>query len=216
LIKHTGLDNKRFGYLTVLHRVPNATNGDICYFCRCDCGQELIVRACNLIHGRTKSCGCMRRSLASVRKTKHGDSGGHGGTGTRLYRIWRAMLSRCNCPSATEYQNYGGRGVCVCNEWKNDYASFREWAFANGYDDHLTIDRIDNDGNYDPSNCRWVTMKVQMNNKSSCHYLEYNGKTQTISEWAREIGISRSVLSQRINRYHWPIEKALTLPIKNR
>ena len=122
------------------------------------------------------------------------------------------MKNRCLCPNNPQYKNYGGRGIDICDAWKDDYVVFRNWAMDNGYRDDLTIDRIDNDGCYKPDNCRWVSYKVQSNNTRHNHQLSYKGETYSIAEWAEIIGLPRSTLSQRITKCKWPIEKALTTP----
>ena len=124
----------------------------------------------------------------------------HGGRKTRLYNVWCAMKERCNNPHNKRYENYGGKGIKVCDEWKNDFATFRSWAMENGYDDGLTIDRIDTDGNYEPSNCRWVTHKVQNRNYSRNHLITYDGRTQCLSDWADELGINRATVLFRLKQ----------------
>ena len=120
------------------------------------------------------------------------------------------MKTRCTNPNHEAYHNYGGRGISICDEWMNDFQAFYDWAMANGYSDDLSIDRIDNDGNYCPENCRWATDKEQCNNQRSNHLITYNGKTQTIKQWAADLGIKRVTLQARLTRYHWDVEKALT------
>ena len=140
----------------------------------------------------------------------------HGGRGTRLYRIWKAMKTRCYNPNYPKYKNYAGKGIIICEEWKTDFAKFREWAIQNGYADNLTIDRINNNGNYEPSNCRWVTNKIQSNNRDSCRYITYKGETHTLTEWAEINGMSFAVLEARINRYNWSFEKAIQQSVRRR
>lgn len=214
--KYNDLSGNRYDMLLVEKRYGKDSHGNITYQCLCDCGNEVIVSASNLRNGNTHSCGCLKKKMMANKQYKHGGTGGRHNKQERLYVIWRSMISRCYIPSATEYQNYGGRGISVCDEWKDDYACFRDWALSNGYLDNLTLDRIDNNGNYSTDNCRWVTMKAQMNNKSNNHLITFNGKTQTLTQWAEEYGISRSVLSTRINRYKWPIEQALTEQVKTK
>ena len=148
---------ERFGRLVVIAESTERRNNQLCWICRCDCGKitEPIMGG-NLRSGHTKSCGC--------KKTKHGKYN------TRLYQVWHGMKKRCHCKTDQAYKNYGGRGITVCDEWKNDFSSFEKWAFANGYDEtakqgECTLDRIDVNGNYEPSNCRWVDMKTQQNNR---------------------------------------------------
>ena len=140
---------------------------------------------------------------------KHGDA--KRGQFARLYRIWHNMKQRCYNPNYKDYKWYGAKGIQICEEWK-EYSSFKEWAIANGYQDNLTIDRKDGDKNYCPENCRWIDMITQNNNKKSLIFYEYNGESHTISEWARILGVDRSLLKDRIIKLGWSIEKALTIP----
>lgn len=135
----------------------------------------------------------------------------HGMSGTKVYKTWHNMRSRCNNPKATKYEIYGGRGIKVCDEWENSFHSFYDWCLANGYEEGLTIDRINGDGNYEPSNCRWVDYKVQNNNLSTSVKIYYNGKEQSVGDWANEIGVTKKCLSERLRR-GWTIERALTTP----
>lgn len=142
----------------------------------------------------------------------------HGLSGTRLYRIYNNMKSRCYKPYAKEYAEYGGRGITICPEWldkKNGVVNFYNWSIANGYADNLTLDRIDNDKEYSPKNCRWVTRKVQNNNSRHTRVIEFNGEAHSITEWANIKGMDRNTLAKRLNS-GWTIEDALTKPIDNR
>lgn len=151
---------KRYGRLTVVGFTKRPRRNEIFWRCKCDCGAETVVMPCLMKNGHTQSCGCYMREKNGEREYKHGFSG------TRLYNIWVLMKQRCNNPKATHYERYGGRGISVCPEWEV-FENFGEWALANGYDDSLTIDRINNDSIYEPSNCRWVTMKEQSLNRST-------------------------------------------------
>lgn len=164
------------------------------YRCKCDCGNEVIVYQGKLTSGQTKSCGCLTLK--------------HGLWKSRLYNIWRGMLKRCNLKSSKDYERYGGRGINVYNEWKDDFKAFYDWAMNNGYNDTLSIDRIDVNGNYEPGNCRWVSAKVQSNNRSSNKLITYKGETHNITEWADLLNIPRHVIYQRL-KANWSIEKAL-------
>lgn len=198
-----GLAGKTFGRLTVLDRATNDSHGNIRFRCMCKCGCETVVTASHLKAGHTRSCGCLIPDTTSARVTKHG--WGH----TRLYRIWSHMKEQCLNPNSISYKNYGGRGITVCNEWKQDFTAFRDWAMENGYSDELQIDRIDNFEGYFPDNCRWSTRAEQSLNRRSNRFLEYGGKRQTIKEWALEIGISHKILYDRI-KSGWSVERALT------
>lgn len=134
-------------------------------------------------------------------------------SGTRLKRIWDSMKQRCENSADIHYKNYGGRGIAICDSWRV-FSGFKEWALLNGYDKHLTLDRINNDGNYEPSNCRWTTQKEQCNNKRTNHMISYNGETKTIAQWAEATGITASTIEHRLNRGNWDIERALTTPMR--
>lgn len=132
-------------------------------------------------------------------------------TSTRIYKIWFHMCSRCRNPKE---KNYYGKGIIVCDEWKNDFINFYLWSMDNGYTDELTIDRINSNGNYEPLNCRWATYKQQNNNNCMNRSVTYNGETHTIGEWGELTGIGRDLLYQRIFTWGWPLEKALNQPIE--
>lgn len=141
---------------------------------------------------------------------KHGDakrSGHH-----RLYNIRKAMLERCRNPNNSHYHRYGGRGIKVCDEWVESYEAFKEWALSAGYEDGLSIDRIDNDGDYCPENCRWADDITQGNNKNNIKKYEFRGEKHSLAEWARILNVSRELLKDRIVRLKWDVEKAFTMP----
>lgn len=152
------LTGQRFGRLTALGRVPSRP-GHTTWLWRCDCGREIAADAYNVKTGHTNSCGCLQRERARLANTTHGQR--H----TRLYRIWVCMRNRCYSRSYHAFKHYGGRGIAVCEEWRDSFLAFHDWAMANGYRDDLTIDRIDTDGDYSPDNCRWATMAEQNENK---------------------------------------------------
>lgn len=130
---------------------------------------------------------------------------------SRLYHTWINMKTRCHTPTAWEYKNYGARGIIICEEWRHDFKAFYDWAMGNGYTDDLTIDRIDNDGNYCPENCRWVDRVTQNRNQRNSRWFTYKGETKHLFDWADEFGINRNTLVGRLHR-GWSIEKALETP----
>ena len=142
----------------------------------------------------------------------------HRKSNTRIYRIHNTMKRRCYEPNFKHFEYYGGRGIKVCDEWlgKDGFISFYEWAMANGYMDDLTIDRIDANGNYEPSNCRWITIQEQQKNKRSNHYLTYKGETHTMTEWCEITGMNINTLNSRVNQLGWEAERALGTPVKSR
>ena len=204
------LSGKRFGRLTVCNRAENAVEPSgkqvVMWHCKCDCGKAITVSGHSLKKGNTKSCGCYQKERASASMRKHGKYR------DRLYTIWRDMKSRCQNENFTAYKHYGGRGIKVCDEWQT-FEPFYEWAMANGYKDTLTIDRKENEGNYEPSNCRWATVKQQSNNRRSNHYITHDGKTMSLTDWAEEKGLRRRTLYNRINELKWSTEKALNTPV---
>ena len=137
----------------------------------------------------------------------------HGKSHSRIYQIWNSMKQRCSNPRAISYKNYGAKGVVVCDEWERNFETFYKWAMSNGYEEHLTIDRINSNGNYCPENCRWATPEEQQHNTSYNRVYSYKGVTRDVTQWAEVMGVSRNMLYKRLNR-GWTIEKALT--IKNK
>ena len=192
---------KKYGRLTIVEHL-GMISGKRKFLCRCDCGGESAVNLCKLKNGHTKSCGCLRS------EPKHGE------TKSRLYRAWSDMKFRCHNKRATNYKNYGGRGITVCEEWRSSYEAFRDWALNNGYAEGLTIDRIDVNGNYEPSNCRWATVIEQNYNKRSNHYVTFRGETLPLGKWAERLGLPYKTILARINIGGWSAERALTTPVK--
>lgn len=198
------LTGKRFGKLIAVsidHRKGCRTY----WKCVCDCGNSRIVSTDHLRNGDTTDCGCYRKHISHYEK--------HGMSQTRLYTIWSLMKRRCLNSSTKEYKSYGGRGITLCDEWLES-KSFIDWALDNGYSDNLTLDRIDNDGNYCPENCRWVSRKVQSENRRSNRFITYNGETKTITQWAEDNGLKYYIVKKRLDILGWSVEKALTEPIQ--
>lgn len=171
------------------------------YICRCKCGKVIELPEYELLSGHRKSCGCLHKKYEKPMKG-------------RLYEIWKNMRRRCNDPKNKRWENYGGRGIKVCDEW-NDYLTFRTWAYSNGYSDNLTIDRIDINKGYSPTNCRWANAKMQANNTTRNHLIEYQGNVYTMAEFAEFLGISYSTLQHRIDR-GWDIERIVSQPQRRR
>lgn len=198
--KRDDLTGRRFAYLVAEEFTGTDSRGRALWLCRCDCGNTRIITGSKLKVGEYKSCGCMHYKY------------GHGQTNTRLYHIWRTMKARCEDPNSHKYHAYGGRGITVCEEWLNSFESFYDWATASGYRDDLSIDRINNDGNYCPENCRWATAKEQANNTRRNRLLTYNGETHTVAEWAKIVGITKTALYHRLSR-GWSVKEALITPM---
>lgn len=183
--------------------------------CQCKCGNTTVVNGNNLRHGITKSCGCYKHQRMIDANIKHN------GCYTRIYNIWRRMITRCYDTNYHLYKNHGGRGIIVCPEWKNKetgFITFREWAYFNGYSDDLTLDRINNDGNYEPSNCRWANYITQANNKRNNWLITLNGETKPFMIWCDEYGLRNhwNAIRMRIQKYGWSPEEAFLTPIGTR
>ena len=200
--KDTDLIGKKFNRFTIIKRDINH-NGLKHFICQCDCDEIKSVRLSSLINGHSKSCGCLKSEINSkngkLRMTTHG------GTKTRLYHIWTSLRRKCYNKKNDHYKWYGARGIKVCDEWMEKYENFRDWALENGYSDKLTIDRIDNNGNYTPSNCRWATMKEQSNNRRSNVYITYKGKTKNLKQWSEYTGIPLTTLCRKIRKNNYSI-----------
>lgn len=179
------LTGQKFGRLTVIKKVGCSKNKSILWLCKCDCGNEVVVTSNNLRTGNSTSCGCFAREIRKKRCTIHGFRN------ARIYNIWRAMKQRCYNKNSKNYKNYGGRGIIVCNQWLKDFKSFYDWSMQNGYSDNLSIDRINVNGNYEPNNCRWITLQEQNNNRRSNNNLTIGNKTQNLSEWCKDLNINR-------------------------
>lgn len=203
MTKIIDLTGRKFDKLTVIE-FGERKNGNLMWLCECVCGTRKLVRGSHLTAGKIRSCGCFYKTPPN--KT-------HGMKDTKLYAVWSTMRERCRNPNRKDWKRYGGRGITVCEEWQRNFIPFYNWAMANGYKEGLSIDRVDVNGNYEPKNCKWSTPKEQSNNRRSNRFIEFNGKTQTLMQWAEEYRISEDTLSGRL-KSGWPIGKALTFPAK--
>lgn len=195
------LSGQRFGMLTVLRRGPNKVRGETSesgWVCRCDCGGENHVAKSDLIRGKVRSCRCIM-----------GKNHTHGMFGTRVYKVWVGMIQRCHNPKDRGWRNWGGRGIVVCERWRHSFENFYSdmGAPAPG----LSLDRIDNDGNYEPGNCRWVTAKEQQRNRRGNVFVDLRGEKKPVSAWAEEFGMDAELVRGRLYR-GWDVERALTTP----
>lgn len=191
------ITGEQYGLWTALE--PSNQSGK--WKCQCVCGTIKDVYTSNLRSGKTHSCGCHAKSVNSARMSTHNESK------SKLYGVWLAMRRRCYLKTTRDYENWGGRGIKVCDEWQS-YEPFRDWAMTNGYQEGLTLDRKDNDKDYSPDNCRWVNRFVQSNNKRNNHFVEINGEIHTIAEWCRLRNIKKGAFQSRL-KLGWTGEKLL-------
>lgn len=195
---------RAFGRWVVLREMESGKGGHDRLECLCECGTIRVVAGSNLRRGGSQSCGCLLRELAATRCTKHGEYG------TPAYQSWSSMKNRCKSPNHIHYDNYGGRGIMVCDRWQ-DFRNFLEDMGQRNKGEEL--DRIDNNGNYCKENCRWVTSKENARNRSSNTAITYNGETRTLMEWSEILGVGRSMLNMR-RQQGWTIERMLTEPAR--
>lgn len=187
------ITGQRFGRLEAVKMNRRDERTRIRYWlCKCDCGNFTEVNIAKLRNGHTKSCGCL---MTDVNRNKIFIDGR---SKTNLYQRWLYMKKRCYNKNNQDYKDYGGRGITICDEWLKDYTSFKKWAYANGFKENLSIDRIDVNGNYEPSNCRWVDSDIQSKNKRNNVFLEKNGEVKILQEWAGELGISKTTLKRQV------------------
>lgn len=212
------LTNKRFSQLVVL---GIEKSGEHKYWkCLCDCGNIKIASTSNLINGTTKSCGHERKQKEKIvrkntsKTTKDGKRKLCHLEHQRILRIRRCMIERCECPNNNNYKYYGGKGITVCEEWRNDPLSFYDWSIENEYSDELSIDRIDPNGNYEPNNCRWANQKTQNRNKKNSVLINYKNQSKTLSEWCEILKLPYETIWYRIYKMNMDIDKAFTTPIK--
>lgn len=206
-MKALNLIGERFGHLTVVDHAESI-NRHTRWVCKCDCGKIITAYTYNLTKGATKSCGCLTKELKSLSHITHGLKD------HPLYTTWTNIKYRCFNPNCEYYHHYGGRGIIICDEWRDNFLVFYEWSLKHGWEKGLEIDRIDNEGPYAPWNCRWTTRCEQNNNKRNNHLIEYNGRSQTMTQWAKELGMNVTTLKSRINQRGWSIEDAFTKPVR--
>lgn len=202
------LTGQKFGRLNVIG-LSGRKNRKSVWLCECECGNRINTYGYNLINGHSQSCGCLRIEKSYENGKR---SAKHGKRQTRIYRIWQDMKARCYNSKMPNYHNYGEKGIFVCDEWKNNFQSFYEWSIKNGYAENLSIDRKDNSKSYSPDNCRWATAKEQSNNTSRTVLITYNGKTQSMKQWAEELNMNYGKLRTRIKKLNWSIEKSFSTP----
>ena len=189
---------QKFGRLTVIKEVKDQKLGKA-YKCVCDCGNLATVIGSNLVSGNTRSCGCLHNE---------GNNKKHKLSYTKLYRVYYGMKARCYDEHHQYYAHYGGRGIKICQEWLDNNKTFFDWAMENGYQENLTIDRIDADGDYEPNNCRWVSILEQVRNRRNSVYIEYKGARKTMAQWSEELNISYHTLYTRYTK-KWKSEDIL-------
>lgn len=204
--KIEGLVGNTFGRWTVIAETPERKDGSIMYLCRCSCGTERAIRGNLLKRGLTFSCGCYRHEVVT--------KGGNAPYKDEFFSSYVNMRQRCENPKSPEYRNYGGRGIKVCDEWRDNYESFREWAKANNYRKGLSIDRIDCNGDYTPENCRWATSKQQARNKRNTLWVKFRGELMSLADAAELSGIGYDALRSRL-RKGWTEDK-LFAPINGK
>lgn len=202
------LSGKRYGRLIAIRESDKKSkSGHIMWVCQCDCGNKKIVSSTHLVNGAIRSCGCLLRETTIERN--HQEKVKHGMKNTKIYAVWNGMKQRTMNPNSKQYKNYGARGITICDEWRDSFESFYKWSCENGYEENLTIERVNVNGNYEPSNCKWATKKEQANNRRSNRIIEYQGKKLTVSQWADELGIPYARLEKRFEK-GYSIEKALS------
>jgi hypothetical protein len=197
------LTGRRFGRLLVLGALPSTGNGRK-WRCQCDCGNETEIRAYRLNKGYVHSCGCLTREVTAERNRTHGMS--H----TPTHRIWCGMNTRCYNESSKDYRHYGGRGITVCDRWRNSFEAFL--SDMGERPPGMSIERVDNSKGYEPGNCRWASQKEQTRNRRGLRYLEMSGETKCLAAWATERGMKPTTLLTRLH-LGWSVEEAITTPV---
>lgn len=199
-MKKLDITNQKFNRLFAIRFLYKNKNNESIWLFICNCGNIIETSASRVKCNKVKSCGCLHKETSSINgqnNIKHGLTSS-GIKPPRLYNIWRDIKARCYNKNSINYKDYGGRGIIMCDEWKNDFQSFYTWSISNGYQDNLQINRIDNNGHYEINNCNWITSLENSNNKRNNKYYIFNNKIQTISQWSRELNVEKSVLRKRI------------------
>lgn len=205
------ITGNKYGNLTVLCSAGSNKYGEKMWLCECSCGKFLSIRGSALRSGHTQSCGCLAREKAATTQTKHGHCK-RNEERTPLYGVWASMKDRCVNANNKSYHRYGYRAIKVCQEWRS-FDDFYKWAVTNGYRHGLTIERVDNDGDYCPKNCRWATRKEQANNTSRNRIVEYMGKKMTLQELSDFTGVCRDTISKRLKN-GMSVKEAVTTPVR--
>lgn len=208
--KFVDLTGQRFGRLIVVERAKNKGTSAM-WLCKCDCGNETIVETHRLNSSHTKSCGCLQKEIIRTLgfKNLYKEGQMQNKDYQRIRKILNLMRARCYNIKNNRYKNYGARGIKICDEWsgKEGIKNFYKWAMENGYKNNLSIDRIDNNGNYEPNNCRWISNREQANNRTTNNFITYKNETHTIAEWSRILNMNYSKLQTKLARHNWVIEE---------
>lgn len=215
-VRSSDLQGKKFGRLTVCGVVWSEKKRCNVWLCNCDCGATVTATSYELKKGFKQSCGCLQKEIASKKIVENRKKLGivnHNLSHTRIYRSWHHMKSRCYNKRDASYERYGARGITVCDEWKDNFKAFYDWSYFHGYNDTLTLDRIDNSLGYSPSNCRWITNKQQQRNKRNNVFIVYRGIKKVLKDWADSMGVKSSILHERIKKFG--VEIAFAMSVKN-
>ncbi len=210
MTKYNNLIGKKFGRLTPVEYLGSVGGSKL--RCLCDCSNYRTVRASSLLNGHTKSCGCLQKLAAKTANTTHGHCVGYGTSPE--YTAWKNMVKRCTVVTYRRYNDYGGRGVTVCDTWLTSFPQFLKDMGLRPSSKH-SLERVENSDGYSPENCVWALRRQQDRNKRSNHIVTYRGRTQTVSDWCEELGIKRSVVYNRLNRHKWSPERALETPVES-
>ena len=207
-MKSIDITDIKFGKLTAI-KYEKTLKGQQYWLFRCECGKEKILPKRHVRGGKIKSCGCLLKQNNTGFK--------HGLSKTRLYSIFRGMKNRCYNPNEPAYKNYGMKGIKICDSWLKDIRNFYSWALLNGYNENLTIERIDNSKGYCAKNCRWIPLGEQSKNTSYNLNITYLNKTQCLAKWCEELGLDKQLTQQRLKRDKWSVERAFNTkkPLKN-